>query len=53
MFLSFYKKSEPKIATTLCTPVCLGHPPLSLRHELYLSGYYVSPPADIVVMHPL
>lgn len=25
MFLSFYKKSEPKIAIILCTPVCLGH----------------------------
>ena len=30
MFLSFYKKSEPKIAIMLCTPVCLGHTPLSI-----------------------
>ena len=30
MFLSFYKKSEPKIAIMLCNPECLGHTPLSI-----------------------
>jgi len=30
MFLSFYKKSEPKIFIMLCISVCLGHTPSSI-----------------------